>query len=95
MMKDFDNAVADFAVALRAELQKVESLSRFEFGVEISGRVHDGELKINYKCGEYSYSADKTEGGRATAVVKEFLRRKGWNEANAPLCLPNVVPVKA
>lgn len=41
---------------------------------------------VKYQISE-GYSGDKAEGADFHAVVVEFLRRKGWTEANKPMVL--------
>lgn len=58
----------------------------FTLAINISGRIQDGEVKCEYRLCK-DYGAD-TKGHALEPVVKECLRRLGWEETNAPLALP-------
>jgi hypothetical protein len=84
--KTLEDAVIATAKEIREELDKL-NVSRMDLSITIEGRVGDGDLEIKYGLGEWG--AD-VKGGTLAPVVQEFLRRKGWNESHAPLCLPRV-----
>jgi hypothetical protein len=74
--------------ALRAAFEETE-ISRFKLEIEVSGEVMSGDLKVEYALREGSWG-EPVKGGDLQAVFDELLRRKGWTERNAPLCLPRV-----
>jgi hypothetical protein len=75
-------AVAD----LRRRLADANVGSHFRLDIEVSGRIEGGDVLVAYVLGE-TYGAANARGARLTPVIDEFLRRKGWNEAHAPLAL--------
>ena len=79
------HAVAIAVTDLQA-LLSLADVSNFRLDIEISGRVHGGDILVTYKMGE-RYSSNSPEGSRLEAVVQEFLRRRGWEARNAPLAL--------
>jgi hypothetical protein len=64
-------------------------IGRFEFRVQSSGRTMTdaNEVKIEYVCCA-EYESD-VRGNCLENVVEEVLRRRGWNNRNAPLSLPH------
>jgi hypothetical protein len=60
--------------------------------IEISGRVNDGDLKIQYGAGDYGPSV---KGDTLRNVVQEHMRRSGWNDRHAPLYLTDRTAVEA
>jgi hypothetical protein len=91
-MKNFQSATRLESVLktalgeIRAALAEAD-ISEMDFEIYASGRIHDGNLRVRFKLGEYG---DRTQGGSVEAVVEEYLRRHGWNERNVALCLPAV-----
>jgi hypothetical protein len=59
-----------------------------ELTITVSGRVTTeteiDELLVSYRLGDWDVHAKGSDLG---AVLSEFLRRKGWDEANAPKTL--------
>lgn len=84
-MRQFEEAIKNLAYELRDSLQQVDEISRLDFNIDISGRVHDGELKIEFSLGSTYNTGGKVDGGSIEAVVKEYLRRFGWDQRNKPL----------
>lgn len=85
-MDQFHLAVANAVRSVRQQLAAANVGSTFRLDVEVSGRIQDGDVIVTYRLGD-SYGANNPAGARLGPVVQEFLRRRGWNEANAPLCL--------
>lgn len=83
----FHNTVVLLARKIREKLQQHDELSRFCFRVEVEGRVHDGDMELVYKIGSFG---GEVEAHSIDAVLDEWMRRKGFEKRNAPLCLPNV-----
>lgn len=88
-MHESEKLFISSAQRVKSQLQALDSQSHFVFRFEASGRVHDGELKIEISLGSYG---SEVTGRDVESVVKEFMRRKGWNDRNTPLELPNVAP---
>ena len=78
--------VGSLAAGIREDLKHLESLSSFCFAIRVDGRVHSGDLKVEFQIGESSYAMD-VKGGTYRAVIEEFMRRHGWDKANAPLMI--------
>lgn len=94
MFNSLEDALKSAAVSTREKLALIESISEMNLEISITGRVHDGELKIEFKLSGGWQNDSRAKGGSLDAVVKEFLRRNGWDMTNAPLCLsfaPEVV----
>lgn len=77
----FEGALKREAKRLRRQLRQVESLSRFELEITIEGRLHDGDLELKYRIGEYSKAVT---GDSLGPVVDEFMRRHGWEQIHSP-----------
>jgi hypothetical protein len=70
-------------------------IGHFDFSMSASGRTmtDQDEVKIEYKV--YAGYDCLVKGNDLDKVIVEVMRRKGWDEANAPLALPNVVAAAA
>jgi hypothetical protein len=86
--KQLEFALKAALIEIRADLAKAD-VPELEFEIAVSGRVHDGDLRLKFRLGDYG---DRTSGGALGPVVAEYLRRHGWNERHASLCLPAVEP---
>ena len=71
---------------VRQRLADADIGGQFRLDIEVSGRIQGGDVVISYTMGE-TYSGSNAKGARLAPVVDEFMRRKGWDERNAPLCL--------
>lgn len=91
--KSFEVALKEIVKDIRAELSTVESISSLDFDIDVSGRVHDGDINIEFRIGSSYSHGGQVKGGSITAVVSEYKRRFGWDERNTPLCLPAVEEV--
>lgn len=74
-------------------IAECESVSSFRLDIEISGRVHDGDILIEYKLGQGYSDYSRVVGKALGPVVQEFLRRHGWNERHAPIAISFVPQV--
>jgi hypothetical protein len=74
------------AIGVRDQLADMDSLYSFNLRLEADGHVHQGDLNITIRLGSNSYSTG-VEVNRLEPVVTEYMRRNGWDDANAPLCL--------
>lgn len=83
-MTEFEKAVVEEVRRVRGILQVNENIHRFEFEITASGRVHDGEVKITFKIGEYDVSVT---GNTVDAAVLEFQRRNGYDAKHSGLVL--------
>lgn len=84
----YDQMVKNLAMFLRDELKQVDDeISSLDFEISIDGRVHDGELKIEYKLGSSYSSGGQVSGGDLPKVIAEYKRRFGWDKRNQPLML--------
>lgn len=80
----YEDQIKSLATFIRSDLQQVESLRSFTAEITISGRVHDGEMKIQFSIGG-DYNSGAVIGGTIEAVLTEYKRRQGWSKRNAPL----------
>lgn len=85
MTKAYEETIKEIAAYVRAELQQVEEISSLDFSIEVDGRVHDGELKIIFKLGSTYADHGEVQGGSIEAVLREYMRRFGWDLRNKPL----------
>ena len=76
----FEGAVKREVRAIREAL-KICDVSQFKLRIVAEGRVNDGDVKISYRIGEYS---GECEGNSMRETLAEFMRRHGWDSANAP-----------
>lgn len=83
--RPYEEDVKDIAVYVREELKGIESISSMSLDIEISGRVHDGELKIKFTLGSTYSSSGSVSGGNIEAVLLEYKRRFGWDKRHQPL----------
>jgi len=74
------------AIGVRDQLADMDSLYSFNLRLEADGHVHQGDINITIKLSSGTYSTG-VEGNRLEPVVTEYMRRNGWDDANAPLCL--------
>lgn len=88
-----------FEQALKNEVERIrDSLSEtnatsLDFEISVSGRIHDGDIEIEFSIGETYSKGGKVTGGILENVLKEYKRRYGWSEVNQALCLPRVKAV--
>jgi len=85
--KHLETEIKETALYLQNTVKTVESIHRFTFAIEVEGRT-DGDLKITYRIGT-DYDST-TAAGTIAAALTEALRRRGWQEANAPICISHV-----
>ncbi len=83
-MTKFEQAVLEEVARVRSRLQP-HDMSHFQFTIEASGRVQDGEVKIVFTLGEYSGAV---RANSVDAAVAEYSRRHGWDKLHDGLCLP-------
>ena len=87
----FDGAVKREVARVRAKLQPaaekgVLSGNEFSFTIKASGRILDGEMKLEFSISGV-YGTAEVKGNSTNAVVDEFLRRQGWAAVNQPLAI--------
>lgn len=61
------------------------NISDVFLSIYITGRTH-GDLKVEIKAGDLSQTTDAKAFDLQNSIL-EFMRRKGWDHANAPQCL--------
>jgi hypothetical protein len=88
--KSFETALKEIVKDMREELTSVESISSINFEIDVSGRVHDGDINIEFRIGSSYGTGGQVKGGSIAAVVSEYKRRFGWDKRNIPLCLPAI-----
>lgn len=91
--KSFETALKEIVKDIREELVSNESISSLDFRIDVSGRIHDGDLLIEFQIGSSYGTGGEVKGGSLVAVIAEYKRRFGWDERNTPLCLPAVEEV--
>ena len=91
----YEATIKEMAAYIRSELQQIEELPTLSFTIDISGRVHDGEIKINFALGNTYSEGGCVKGGNLDEVIREYLRRFGWDKRHQPLELSYVPEPKA
>lgn len=81
LSRQLDNALRAFAI----ELAKGQGETSYEFHAYIEKSSYSNAAKIGYTLAQ-DYEA-KTKGNDAGAVLTEWRRRQGWNEAHEPMVL--------
>lgn len=95
MSKSFEIALKEVVKDIRQELASIESISSLNLEIAADGRVHDGDINIEFKLGSCYGNGGQVKGGSIAAVVSEYKRRFGWDERNTPLCLPSTETVES
>ena len=88
--RNFENQLKLVVREIRADLAQIESTRSLELEIVVSGRVHDGDIEIEFKLGNPYSTGGVVKGGSLDSVVQEYKRRFGWDERHTPLCLPAV-----
>lgn len=83
-----EQAVKQLVGEVREVLNSLEELgiSALHFNIRAVGRVH-GDVKISYSFYDAEYVGEGTTGNAVQPAFEEMLRRKGWSNRNAPLCI--------
>lgn len=91
---NYQQTIKELVRYVRERLQVSEQSSHFTFNISATGNTHSGELKVEIQLDEtYKFNV-RVSGGELESVIDEHLRRLGWTEQNAPLCLPNVKTIE-
>jgi hypothetical protein len=85
-MTEFEKLLIQEVQHLRTLAQAHTVWNDFHIDIEVRGRVHGGELKIEFTVGE-SYGSGTATGNSLRAAQEEFLRRKNWDEKHRPLMI--------
>lgn len=83
----FTGALKREVMSVKKELEKLDNLSEFGITIKVTGRVSQGDIKIEYKLAKDSYGTAEVVGNNLLSVTEEFLRRQGWTERHMPLLL--------
>lgn len=97
MAKAYEQVIKEIAVYVREELKHIDEIHTLNFSIDISGRLHDGELKIKFEIGSTYGAGGSVKGGNIEDVLVEYMRRFGWDKRNQPLELsfaPEMPPVR-
>lgn len=73
------------AAEVKRQLAHAEAGSEFQLTITASGRIHDGDLKIEYGLANNTYGLQVVTGNRLDPTVEELIRREGWDKSHAPL----------
>lgn len=84
--KQLENDIVAITKLMR-EIFDQENIGTLQFDIDVSGRVQ-GDLKIKYKLADNTYGGNNVEGAQLIPILKEFFRRRGWQERNNPKELP-------
>ena len=80
------NTLDDATKLVRETLAENNVGSRFHIKIEVSGSVFEGAPMATFKLGDSEYG-EYVAGGDLCSVTYEYMRRKGWKAANAPVML--------
>ena len=80
----FEGAIKREVRRVREEMKKCERVSELYLEINASGRIEDGDVKIEYQVGQSSYDSSKVRGDSLQACLDEFLRRHGWQQVHNP-----------
>lgn len=86
-MPAYEEVIKEMAAYIRNELQQLEDVSSLDFNIMIDGRVHDSELRITFEIGSAYGKGGVVKGGSVDAVLREYMRRFGWDLKHQPLML--------
>ncbi len=86
MTSVFEKLLIQEVTELRTLAQKSDEWTEFRIDIEVRGRVHSGELLIEFSIGE-GYGDSAAKGKSLRAALQEFVRRKDWNSKNQPLMI--------
>jgi len=85
-----DNALgfANAVNAVRRQMADANIPASFEITLKASGRIHDGDAKIEWYVDAGGWEKRQSATGASlSACVTEVLRRHGWQELHAPVCI--------
>lgn len=91
-MTKFDQILKEQVISIRERLAMIEEVHTMNFTIDVTGRVHDGEIKIEYQIGSPYSTGGAVKGGNIDFVLDEYMRRFGWDKRNAPLMISAVEP---
>ena len=86
-MNTFEKALIQKVREVRESLKEADSISRVDLKINVSGRVHEGELEVKFELGSTYSTGGEVKGGNLDQIVREYKRRFGWDEANDPLMI--------
>jgi hypothetical protein len=80
----FANAIND----VRRKMADADIGSAFTIELKASGRINDGDVKIEWNVSAGGWdNRQEAKGASLSACVAEVLRRHGWQERHAPVCI--------
>ena len=89
----FSKALTDVLFQIRDRLQEEEIISTMRFDIEVRGRVHEGELRIEFVLGQ-EYASINARGGNLEAVIEEFIHRELFNRKHKPLMINHIKTIE-
>lgn len=84
MTKTLNELLFEEAVEAKRRLEAA-GIKMESFTVNVNW-YYSSDIKITYNMGSYS-DTDKVEGRDLYDVTTEYMRRKGWTEANKPMTM--------
>lgn len=87
----FEKIVAAKVAQIRAEFEHmidrgVQNITTMDFKIKAAGNVMSGEIKIEFSI-ETCYASDAVKSHTIEEALKEFFRRKGFDNRNNGLLL--------
>jgi hypothetical protein len=85
----YEATIKELAAHVRDRMKSADQ-AYVDLRINITGRVHDGEILIQFIYDPHG--SDEVKGDSIDAVINEFLRRQGWNEKHKGLRIGYVEP---
>lgn len=79
---NFEQALIQKVRAIREQLAKCEDIRTMKLFINVSGRLHDGELELTYSLGGSYDLGGEVKGGNLDVLVEEYLHRFGFDKRN-------------
>lgn len=86
-MEELESVVREAVHYLQQRLAVANVGGSFSFDIEARGRAQGGDVKITYILSHETYGQETTRGAKFEPVVREWLRRRGWDAENAPIAI--------
>lgn len=86
-MTTFEQTLIDEIQKLRTRAQSCTDWTDFRIDIEVRGRVHSGQLKIEFSIGSEYGDTGSAKGSNLDNALEEYVRRMNWNKRNQPLMI--------
>lgn len=83
----FTDAINREMKRIRKRMQKNEKMRGMYVNIQCTGRLHTGDIKIEYSVSDSEYGGEPVKGNNLDACIAELFRRRGWQEVHAAKAL--------